>query len=86
MRPVLLFFFVLSGLFLNAQTDKKNPVTDTTSLSVQPDLIRQSQKTVATDDETIKTPEEQGYTKTIENGKTVYRKEEGQLKLEYVPN
>jgi hypothetical protein len=85
MRPFLLFFFLFAGFFLKAQTTKQSQANQDDSLSVQKDLDRQARKVFSLA-EPNPSPEQQGYSKSIIDGKAVYRKEQGQLKLEYIPN
>lgn len=71
-----------------AQDNKKQVSTDKETVSTNT-LISSSQKTVepvpVTTDGANVTPEQQGYTKQVINGKDVYVKQQGQMIYYYEP-
>ncbi|MDO9001179.1 MAG: hypothetical protein Q7W45_15550 [Bacteroidota bacterium] len=88
MRNVILFsfFFFGSVVICKSQNNVKNKEVILIKNEVKDDSVKQqiNSNQIFTEG-TITTPEEQGFTKEIINGKDVYTKEEGQIKLQYIP-
>jgi len=77
MKIVLTLIFLIINLITWSQTN-----IDTSTVI----LNKKDIENIVIKSEINKTPEEQGYTKYTINGVIFYRKEEGQIQLEYKPN
>ena len=87
MRTVLVLLIMLSGLSFKAQSEKKSSVLPEAPITRQDSVTLHAAKITATDGDTpMPTPEQQGFIKTVIDGKAIYRKEAGKLNIEYIPN
>ena len=89
--------FVFFGLYLisiniHAQTNLNNvSIINSTNTNISSDTLAKKnsgeikRSGTASDLDSILTPEQQGFTKYTTNGKVIYYKEQGSLKIEYTP-
>lgn len=85
-KYITICLLFLGGLSFAQQEQKSksdNPNPAETSKSLTPMPVVGSDKDTNT--ELALTPEQQGFTKFVENGKTIYRKENNGVIVEYIP-